>query len=69
MPRKDNFNNKATEANKELFKMCKKEKLLLVDHSNINPKTRLNRGKLHLNRNDYEKLGKNCDSFVRNNYA
>ena len=49
--------------------MCKKEKLLFIDHSNINPKTHLNRSKLHLNCNDYEKLGKNFAIFVRNNYA
>ena len=49
--------------------MCKKEKLLLVDHGNINPKTHLNRNKLHLNRNGYEKLGKNFVSFVWNKYA
>ena len=30
----ENFNNKATEVNKELSQMCKKEKLLFVDHSN-----------------------------------
>ena len=28
VPRSDNFNNKAAEVNKELSKMCKKEKLL-----------------------------------------
>ena len=69
IPYNDNFNNKGREVNNELFKMCKKEKLLLVDHSNINPKTHLNRNKLHLNRNGYEKLGNNFVSFVSNNYA
>ena len=51
-----NFNND-DKVNKELSKMCKKEKLLFVDHSKINPKTHMNRSKLHLNRNGYEKLG------------
>ena len=69
VPRNDNFNNKATEVNKELSQMCKKEKLLFVGHSNINPKAHLNRSKLHLNRNGYEKLGKSYVSFIRNNYA
>ena len=70
VPRTDNFNyNKATEVNKELSKMCKKEKFLFAYHSNNNPKTHLNRSKLHLNRNDYEKLGRNFVSFVRNNHA
>ena len=49
--------------------MCKKEKVLFVDHSNTNPKTHLNRSKLNLNRNGYEKWGKNFVSFIRNNYA
>ena len=69
VPRNDNFNNKATEVSKELSKMCKKETLLSVDHSSINPKAHLNRSKLHLKRNGYEKLGKNFVSFIRNNYA
>ena len=38
VPRNDNFNIKATEVNKELSKMCDKEKLLFLSHSNINPK-------------------------------
>ena len=69
VPRNDNFNNKATELNKELSKMCKKEKLLFLDHSNTNQKTHLNRSELHLNRNDYEKLGKHFVSFIKNNYT
>ena len=43
--------------------MCKKEKFILLDQSNINPKIHLNRSKLHLNRNGYEKLG-NTDIFM-----
>ena len=69
VPRNDNFNNKATELNKELSKMCKKEKLLFLDHSNMNQKTHLNRSELHLNRNGYEKLGKDFVSFIKNNYT
>ena len=69
VPRNDNFNNKATEVSKELSKMCKKGRLLFVDHSSINPKAHLNRSKLHLKRHGYEKLGKNFVSFIRNNYA
>ena len=69
VPRNDNFNKKATQVNRELSKMCKKEQLLFIDHSNINPKTHLNRSKLHLNCNGYEKLGKNFVSFIRNGYA
>ena len=59
VPRNDDFNIKATEFNKELF----------LSHSNINPKIHLNKSKLHLNRNGYEKLGKNFVNFIRNNYT
>ena len=61
VPHKGNSNIKATEVTKELSKMCDKEKLLFLSHSNINPKT--------LNRNGYEKLGKNFVNFIRNNYT
>ena len=60
VPRNDNFNIKAMEVNKELSKMCDKETLLFLSHSNINPKTHLNKSKLHLNRNGYEKFGEIC---------
>ena len=69
VPRNDNFNIKATEVNKELSKMCDKEKLLFLSRSTINPKIHLNKSKLHLNRNGYEKLGKNFVKFIRNNNA
>ena len=69
VPRNDNFNVKAIEANKKLSKMCDKEKLLFLCHSNINPKTHLNKSKLNLNRNGYEKLGKNSVNLVRKNYT
>ena len=63
VPHNDNFNKEAMEVNKEYSKMCKKEKFILLDQSNINPKIHLNRSKLHLNRNGYEKLG-NTDIFM-----
>ena len=59
VPRNDDFNIKAMKVSKKLFKMCVKEKFLFLNHSNINPKTQLNKSKLHLNRNGYENLGKN----------
>ena len=68
-PRNDNFNIKAIKVNKELLKMCDKEKLLFLSHSNINQKTHLDKSKLHLNRNGYERLGKNFVNFIRNNYT
>ena len=69
VPRNDNFNNKAMEVNKELCKMCEREKLFFVDNSNINPKTHLNGSKVHLNRNGDVKLGKNFVNFIRNNFS
>ena len=69
VPRNDIFNIKATEVNKELSKICDKEKLLFLSHSNVNPKIHLNKSKLPFNRNGYEKLGKNFVNFIRNNYT
>ena len=57
------------EVNKELSKMCNREKLLFLEHNNIKPKTYLSKSKLHLNRNGNEKLGKNLVNFISNNYA
>ena len=69
MPRYDNFNIKAVDVNKVLSKMSDKEKLFFLNHSNINRKIHLNKSKLHLNRNSYEKLGKNFVSFIRIHYT
>ena len=69
VPRNHNFNIKAMEVNKELSKMCGKEKLLFLSYSNINPKIHLNKSKLHFNRNGYKKLGKNSIKFIKNNYT
>ena len=67
LPRNDNFNNKVIEVNKELEKMCNKEKLKLIKHDNINPKAHINKSKVHLNRKGYLKLGKNFANFINNN--
>ena len=67
IPRNHNFNNKVMEVNKELAKMCKREKFQFLQHSNINPKAHLNKSKVHLNRNGYIKLGKNFANFINNN--
>ena len=57
------------EVNKELSKMCNREKLLFLEYNNIKPKTHLNKSKHHVNRNGDEKLGKNFVNFINNNYA
>ena len=69
VPRNDDLNNKASEVNKELSRMCKKEKLPFLEHSNINPRAHLNKSRIHLNRNGSEKLGKNFVDFAVNHYA
>ena len=69
VPRNDDLNNKASEVNKELSRMCKKEKLPFLEHSNINPRAHLNKSRIHLNRNGSEKLGKNFVDFIVNHYA
>ena len=68
VPHNDNFNIKVMEVSKELSKMRDKYKLLFLNHSNTSLKTHLNKRKFHLNRNGYEKLGKNLINFIRNNY-
>ena len=55
------------EVNKELAKMCKREKFQLLEHSNINAKAHLNKSKVHLNCNGYIKLGKDFADFINNN--
>ena len=52
----DDLNNKASEVSKKLSRMCKKEKLSFLEHSNINPQAHLNKSRIHLNRNGSEKL-------------
>ena len=69
VPHNDNFNIKAMKVNKTFSKMCHKEKMLFLSQRNIKPKTHLNESKLLLNRNGYEKLGKNFVNFTRNNYT
>ena len=66
IPRNDNFNNTVMEVNKELAKMCKREKFQFLEHSNIKPKAHLSKSKVHLKRNGYIKLGKNFANFINN---
>ena len=67
--RNDDLNNKASEVSKELPRVCKKEKLAFLEHSNINPRAHLSKSRIHLNRNGSEKLGKNFVDFIVNHYA
>ena len=69
VPRNDDLNNKVLEVNKELSRMCEKEKLTFLEHSNINLRAHLNKSRIHLNRDGSEKLGKNFVDFIVNRYA
>ena len=68
VPRNDDFRIKAMEVNKELSKICDKKILLFLCNSNINREAHLNKKRLHLNSNGYEKRGKNFVNFIRDNY-
>lgn len=52
------------EVNKELCKMCNKEKLFFLEDRNINMDTHLNRSRLQLNQNGFEKLCKKFLNFL-----
>ena len=69
VPCNDDLNNKASEVNRELSRMCKKEKLPFLDHSNINSRAHLNKSRIHLKRNGSENLGKNFVNFMVNRYG
>ena len=69
VPHNDDLNNKVSEVNKELSRMCKKEKLPFLEYSNFNLRAHLNKSRIHLNRNSSEKLGKNFVPFIVNHYA
>lgn len=53
LPRGDKMNKKAEEVNNVLEKVCNQRQIGLINHSNINTTSRINRSKLHLN--GYEK--------------
>ena len=65
VPRNDDLNNKASEVNKKLSRMCKKENVPSLEHCNINPRAHLNKSRIHLNQNRSEKLV----DFIVNHYA
>ena len=70
VPRNDNFNNKASDVNDELVKMCREAQLDFIAHKNINPRAGLNtsRSRLHLHRNASDKIGKNFVNFILKYY-
>ena len=53
------MSSKALEINQELLKMCKEAKFDFIGHKNINPRTHLNKSRLHVNRNGSVIMGKN----------
>ena len=62
--RNDNLNNKALEVNLKLLKMCQESKFDVID-----PRTNLNKSRLHLNRNGYAIMGKNFVNLILKHHA
>ena len=66
VPRKDWFNNKAKEVNKNLNDKCEEHDLQLIKHNNINPLHYTNAKGLHLNNYGDKQLTRNFTSFIEN---
>ena len=64
--RKDRFNNKAKEVNKNLKDKCEEHDLQLIKHNNINPFRHTNAKGLHLNNYGDKQLTRNFTSFIEN---
>ena len=64
--RKDRFNNKAKEVNKNLKDKCEEHDLQLIKHHNINPFRHTNAKGLHLNNYGDKQLTRNFTSFIEN---
>ena len=64
--RKDRFNNKAKEVNKNLKDKCEEHDLQLIKHNNINPFRHTNAKGLHLNNYGDKPLTRNFTSFIEN---
>ena len=64
--RKDRFNNKAKEVNKNLKDKCDEHDLQLIKHSNINPFRHTNVKGLHLNNYGDKQLTRKFTSFIEN---
>ena len=64
--RKDRFNNKAKEVNKNLKDKCEEHDLQLLKHNNINPFRHTNAKGLHLNNYGDKQLTRNFTSFIEN---
>ena len=64
--RKDRFNNKAKEVNKNFKDKCEKHDLQLIKHHNINPFRHTDAKGLHLNNYRDKQLTRNFTSFIEN---
>ena len=64
--RKDRFNNKAKEVNKNLKDKCEEHDLQLIQHHNINPFGHTNAKGLHLNNHGDKQLTSHFTSIIEN---
>ena len=64
--RKDRFNNKAKEANKNLKDKCEEHDVQLIKHNNINEFRHTHAKGLHLNNYGDKQLTRNFTSFIKN---
>ena len=64
--RKDRFNIKAKEVNKNLKDKCEEHDLQLIKHNNINPFRHINAEGLYLNNYGDKQLTRNFTSFIEN---
>ena len=64
--RKDRFNSKAKEVNKNLKDKSEEHNLQLIQHYNINPFRHTNAKGLHLNNYGDKQLTRNFTSFIEN---
>ena len=64
--RKDRFDIKAKEVNKNLKDKCEEHDLQLIKHNNINPFRHINAKGLYLNNYGDKQLTRNFTSFIEN---
>ena len=67
IPRNDEWNNKGSEVNNYLKRMCEESGMAFIDYvQHINPRKHLNRSKLHLNEKGAFKLDCVLSDYIYN---
>ena len=62
----DSFREKVDEVNAHLEETCAEKDIVIITHSNINPKRHLNKSRLHLNDASISVLVMNFKAFLTN---